>query len=388
MKLFISIGIIGIVIVVILIAVLSGGGKPSQQEVNAPSPTLTADKKDADIFKILTTNLDTPWGIDFIPSEVANVPYDSIIITERPGRVRLIASDGRLQYNPVAVIPQVKEIGEGGLLGIAVHPNFIGNHYVYLYYTYAVEVNRIKYDIFNRVVRMTYKKNRLINEKTIVDGIPGSANHNGGRIKFGPDGYLYITTGDAENKELAMDTDSLAGKILRVTDEGQPAPGNPFGNLVYSYGHRNPQGLAWDMFRNLWSTEHGRTNPSGYDEINFIQPGGNYGWPDFEGDQTDQGVIAPVLQSGPDKTWAPAGAVFIGSSLFFGGLKGETLYEAIIKDGKVDRLKEHFKGKFGRIRDVVADSTGMLYITTSNQDGRGTPEPDDDKLIRINPRKL
>ncbi|KKR58957.1 MAG: Quinoprotein glucose dehydrogenase [Candidatus Curtissbacteria bacterium GW2011_GWC2_41_21] len=194
---------------------------------------------------------------------------------------------------------------------------------------------------------------------------------------------MYITTGDAQEPSQAQDINSLAGKILRVTDEGKTASGNPFDNLVYSYGHRNPQGLAWDKDGRLWATEHGRSGiQSGLDEINLVEPGKNYGWPTIQGDEKRQGMETPQLNSGSD-TWAPAGAVFVGDSLFFSGLRGQALYEAVIAGDDIS-FKEHFKGEFGRIRNVVLGSDGYLYITTSNRDGRGTVKTGDDKIIKIN----
>ncbi len=376
----IILGIVVIVVIFILGLVSNKSTPPPETEPNTTiKPTVEVD---ADEVSIIAENLDTPWGIAFLPDNI-------ILITERPGRVRLIGAHGGLQYDPVIVLNQVKEVGESGLLGIAPHPDFLGNQYVYLYYSYGVQVNRLRNDTINRVVRMKFQNNKLINEQIIVDGIPGSDNHNGGRMHFGPDGYLYITTGDAQDVSQAQDTSSLAGKILRVTDEGKPVSGNPFGNLIYSYGHRNPQGIAWDSFRNLWATEHGRSGvASGYDELNFIQSGKNYGWPDIQGDETASGMEKPILNSGATNTWAPSGAAFVESSLFFGGLKGEALYEAVIGDIEVTELKEHFKGQFGRIRDVVLGPDGMLYITTSNQDGRGNPASVDDRVIRVNPQKL
>jgi len=307
-----------------------------------------------------------------------------MLVTERHGKVRLIDSNDNLQSEPVAILNSVKEIGEGGLLGITIHPNFATNHYVYLYYTYS-ENNG---NVLNRVVRMTYQDEQLKNEQIIIDRIPSASNHNGGRIKFGPDGYLYITTGDAENPSQAQDIRALGGKILRSTDEGKPAPGNPFDNLVYSYGHRNPQGLAWDSTGQLWATEHGRSGVlSGLDELNRIEKGANYGWPTIQGDETKTGMKTPKLHSGSLTTWAPAGAAFVKNSIFFGGLRGQTLYEAVIDKDNIS-LKEHFQGQFGRIRDVIRGPDNMLYITTSNRDGRGNPAASDDKIIRVNLSKL
>lgn len=325
-------------------------------------------------ISIIAKNLETPWALVFLPDK-------SLLVTERPGRVRLIDSNNNLQSESVVVLNNVKEIGEGGLLGLALHPNFAANNFIYLYYTYGENIGNTS----NRVARMTYQNKKLQDEKIIVDKIPGSLFHNGGRIKFGPDGFLYITTGDAQNPSQAQNINALGGKILRVTDDGKPALDNPFNNLVYSYGHRNPQGLAWNSEGQLWATEHGRSGLlSGLDELNLIEKGKNYGWPIIQGDQVKNGMETPKLNSGPFVTWAPAGAVFIKNSLFFGGLRGQALYEAIIDQNKIT-LKEYFNGQFGRIRDVVLGPDNFLYITTSNRDGRGNPISSDDRIIKINP---
>jgi len=344
----------------------------------APSTTSTQAQKDIPVTTIITQNLEVPWAIAFLPD-------NRMLVTERPGRVRIIDTNGTLEQIFAATINvHVESDGEGGLLGIVVHPNFSQNHFVYLYYTYKSGAGQT----LNRVVRMKFENDKLINEKIIVDKIPGAIYHNGGRIKFGPDGYLYITTGDARNSSQAQDTNSLAGKILRVTDEGKAVPGNPFNNLVYSYGHRNPQGIAWNSSGQLWETEHGRTNPTGYDEVNLIQSGGNYGWEVIQGSQTKNGMETPKRNSGATTTWAPSGASFVGNSLFFAGLKGETLYEAVIRNSQIVDFKEHLVGKYGRLREVVVGPDGMLYVTTSNKDRRGNPGSTDDKIIRVNPQKL
>lgn len=328
---------------------------------------------------IIAQNLKVPWSLVFLPD-------GSILVTERIGKVRLIDNQGALQEKPVAEFSNIKAVGEGGLLGIALHPNFSTNNYVYLYYTYKEDSGNTS----NRVVRMTYQNKQLQDETTIVDKIPGSSNHNGGRIKFGPDGYLYITTGDAQNPSQAQKTNALGGKILRVTDEGKPVSDNPFGNLTYSYGHRNPQGLAWDDKGQLWSTEHG---PSGgqygfaNDELNLIEKSKNYGWPTIKGNESKVGMETSKYTSGSAITWAPAGLAYFQGSLFFGGLRGKTLYEAVLTDNNIT-LKEHFKNEFGRIRDVVLGPDNNLYLTTSNRDGRGIPAIPDDRIIRINPQKI
>ncbi len=376
------------ILIIVLILILAGVVVYNNQKNNsfntAPlipaSPNTSTTVTDAPQVTAIAEGLDTPWAIAFLPD-------GSMLVTERPGRVRLIDNTGRLQSQPVVTLNSVKEIGEGGLLGIALHPDFANNHFVYLYYTYSSNGSNTQ----NRVVRMAYTNKQLSDEQVIVDQIPGSSNHNGGRIKFGPDKYLYITTGDAENPSQAQDENTLGGKILRVTDQGQAAPGNPFNNLIYSFGHRNPQGLAWDNNGDLWETEHGPsggTFGTGNDEINLIESGENYGWPEIQGNQAAPGMITPVRNSTPAVTWAPAGATFFNNSLFFSGLKGQTLYEAIISGGKIIDFKEHFKDQFGRLREVILGPDKMLYLTTSNRDGRGSPNQSDDRVIKINPSKF
>lgn len=264
-------------------------------------------------------------------------------------------------------------------MGIAVHSDFEKNQFIYVYYTYQSGQN-----LANKVVRFRMENENLIHKKTIIDNIPGANFHNGGRIKFGPDGFLYITTGDAQIPELAQDKNSLAGKILRIRDDGSIPNNNSFPNSsVYSLGHRNPQGLDWDSEGKLWSTEHGAV---GTDEINLIEPGKNYGWPIIKGDEKAEGLEIPIIQSGID-TWAPSGATFWKDSLFFVGLRGQSLYQLKIKEGEIS-LEQHFSKKFGRLRDVVLGPGGFLYFLTSNRDGRGLPLPNDDQIIRINPLKL
>lgn len=380
--------------ILIVFAVLIGGGwllvsnntgkrlssSPSQSSQNTSSPEIN---KDVPQTTVIAQNLDTPWAIAFLPAQSLGGPDNSMLVTERPGRVRFIDSAGKLDPTPVATLDQVTEFGEGGLLGITLHPAFSTNHYVYLYYTYSGNGN----DTLNRVVRMTYQDKKLTNETILIDAIPGAIYHNGGRIKFGPDGFLYVTTGDANVPSRAQEKNSLAGKILRVTDEGKAAPGNPFGNLTYSYGHRNPQGLAWDSNGTLWETEHG---PSGgqygtaHDEVNKIEAGKNYGWPVIIGDAKKSGMETPFLNSGTS-IWAPAGAAITDNSLYFGGLRGQALFMLELSSGQ---LASAFKGEFGRIREVILGPDGLLYITTSNNDGRGNPNAGDDKVVRVNPKKL
>lgn len=319
---------------------------------------------------VIAEGLEVPWDVAFLPD-------GTLLVTERPGRLRIFR-DGVMQ---TIIIPAIVERGESGLLGMALHPRFEENRFIYLYHTIQSESG-----ITNRVVRYVLENDALERPEVIVDSIPEARFHSGGRIAFGPDGMLYVTTGDAIVPRLAQDTTSLAGKILRIHDDGSVPDDNPFGNEVYSYGHRNPQGITWDSDGRLWSTEHGRSGvQSGLDEINLIIRGGNYGWPESEGDTVREGTIAPALHSGANETWAPASAAYSDGSIFFGGLRGVTLYEAVIESGRVVSLERHFVGEFGRIRTVVAGPDGMLYLTTSNRDGRGPSRDGDDKIIRINP---
>lgn len=311
---------------------------------------------------VVAKNLDTPWAIAFLPASPAGGPNGNILVTQRNGTLSEIDISSGEKLIEIK-LPQVKETGEGGLLGLAIDPEFVKNNFIYLYYTY---------DGGNRVSKFVYKNANLSDEEILIDKIPGAPNHNGGRMKFGPDKNLYVTTGDAGQESSAQNLGSFAGKILRVAGDNIE---------VYSYGHRNPQGLAWDKDGQLWATEHGPSGAqTGNDELNKIDQGKNYGWPEIRGKETRQGMESPVIESGEGNTWAPAGIAFYNDFLYFAGLRGSVLYQYEIKTG---RLTEHYKNEFGRIRDVVLGLDNMLYVTTSNLDGRGNPKEGDDKIIRI-----
>ena len=242
------------------------------------------------------------------------------------------------------------------------------------------------------MVRYVESNLTLSEDKVLIDKIPGGPNHDGGRIQFGPDGKLYITTGDAGNAGLAQDKNSVAGKILRINSDGSIPEDNPFsGSPIYSYGHRNPQGLDWDESGNLVATEHG---PRQHDEINVIVPGANYGWPDIIGDETMEGLVTPIMNTGDD-TWAPSGAEFYDGNkipqwtgkFFVATLRGNHLHmiDFDIEKNKVLSHQKLFAGDFGRLRDVATGPDGYLYFLTSNRDGRGSPEINDDRILRIVP---
>lgn len=313
-----------------------------------------------------------------VPWEITWLPGGDMLVTERPGTLRRVGHD-----NQTYSIEGVVQTSEGGLLGLALHPDFKNNGWLYLYMT-ARDGDRL----INRVERYRYAYDRLTDRRGIITGIPGASNHDGGRIAFGPDGYLYITTGDAGNESSAQDRAALSGKILRVDDAGRVPDNNPYGNAVYSYGHRNPQGLAWDARGRLWSTEHGRSGVnSGYDELNLIVRGGNYGWPEVQGDESRPGMTVPVAHSGPDETWAPGGLAYYDGSLFFGGLRGQSLYEASLRDDGSVSMRAHFRTQYGRLR-TTAVHDGRLYVTTSNTDGRGEARQGDDRILNIRPGLL
>ena len=337
----------------------------------------------------LVTGLDTPW-------DLAWGPDGQIWVTERGGRVsRVNPASG--QRTTAGQVPDVAESGESGLMGIAFHPDFATQPYVYLAHTYLQSGS-----LRNRLVRVRWDGQTLGTPEVLLTNIPGSGIHDGSRLAIGPDRLLYMTTGDASNGDLAQDRNSLAGKVLRLSLTGQPAPGNPFGTAVYSYGHRNPQGLVFHPTTGaLYASEHG---PSDNDEINLIVAGRNFGWPTVHGACDDDvgaerafcqanNVVAPLAMWTP--TIAPAGAdVYVADlipqwkgSLLFASLRGTALYRLTLSsDGQSVTSRETlFQGDYGRLRDVLVAPDGVVYLATSNRDGRGNPAGDDDRILRVRP---
>jgi glucose/arabinose dehydrogenase len=310
----------------------------------------------------LATGLAVPWAIAFLPQG------DALVTERETARLLRVTPQGRV--TEIGKIPGVKPEGEGGLMGVAVSPTYAQDHYIYVHFTAADD---------NRVVRFTYNTT-LGAPHPIVTGIPKGSNHNGGRIAFGPDRLLYIATGETYRTQLAQDKNSLGGKILRVTPEGRPAPGNPFGNRVWTWGHRNVQGLAWDDHERLYATEFGQDT---YDEINLIQKGKNYGWPEVEGVGNKPRYTDPLLTWSTDES-SPSGLAYSRGSLWAAALRGARLWQIpLSEDGKAGRPIPHFKAQYGRLRAAVRAPDGNLWVTTSNKDGRGTPHQGDDKILVI-----
>jgi glucose/arabinose dehydrogenase len=298
---------------------------------------------------------------------VVRLANGSTLISERDsGSIIELTADGSTRE--VGVVPDVAASGEGGLLGLAVAPGDQATVFAYL--TTASD---------NRIVRMPLTGtagNLALGDATVVlDGLEKAGNHNGGRIAFGPDGMLYATVGDAGVPDRAQDTDSLNGKILRMTPDGDVPAGNPFDSLVYSYGHRNPQGITWDAAGQLYAAEFGQDT---WDEFNRIEAGGNYGWPVVEGEADDDAYVDPIAQWATDDA-SPSGLTSIGATFFLAALKGERLW-AVSAEGD---SAPYFEGDFGRIRDVLPGPDGTLWLLTNNTDGRGSPTADDDRLIEV-----
>ncbi len=367
--------------------------KPSAPPVSAPGKQTEApasSKSTPYTAEVLVSGLQVPWDLAFAPD-------GRLFFTERGGTLRMI-DQGKLADKPVFRFEDgLYKEAEAGVLGLTLDPDFAKNHYIYVYHSYQDSGGKP----VNRVVRLIEQGGSAKLDRVIMDGLPGNRIHDGGRVRFGPDGMLYVTNGDAASPSLAQQPDSLAGKIFRVQPDGQVPKDNPFpGSPVYSLGHRNPQGLAWHpVTKQLYSTEHGQT---AHDEINLIEPGANYGWPLIQGDESqvkpaDAGKLGPgplktPLAHSGDDTWAPSGITFVTKgpwkgNLLAANLRGtQVLRVTLTEDGKgVHAIEPLYKGEYGRIRAVAEGPDGSVYLLTNNRDGRGQPKADDDKIIRLRP---
>lgn len=342
-------------------------------------------------FKVETVlgGLRVPWSIVWIPD-------GRMFFTERPGRVR-VSVNGQLRPQPLIVLTDVEPSGESGLMSLAVHPQFATNHFLYIAYAYKEESQLV------RVVRYRESETGLTDRKVIIENIPAAQFHAGCRLGFGPDGKLYISTGDGTKRELAARLDSLAGKTLRLNDDGTVPSDNPFVGQqnarpeIWSLGHRNAQGMDWQPGTNLmFQTEHGPSGfdgPGGGDEVNIVERGKNYGWPLIHHKENRAGLESPLLEYTP--AVAPASGVFYRGSafpqfkgnFFFGCLRGERIIRVVLDGRRVVSQEALLKGEYGRIRDVAEGPDGAIYFSTSNHDGRGTPARDDDRIIRLAPMK-
>ena len=342
-------------------------------------------------FKVETVipNLEVVWSIVWAPD-------GRMLFTERPGRVR-VYENGKLRAQPLFVVPDVEPPGESGLMSLALHPQFASNHFLYLSYAYNSDGTQV------RVVRYRETPGGLTDRKVIIESIPAAQFHAGCRLRFGPDGKLYITTGDATNRELAQQLNSIAGKILRLNDDGTVPADNPFAGKanarpeIWAYGSRNAQGIDFQPGTNLlWETEHGPSGfdgPGGGDEVNIIERGKNYGWPVIHHRATQAGMESPVLEYTP--ACAPASGMFYrGSQLpafkgnfFFGCLRGERIIRVVTNGRQVVSQENLLEHEYGRIRDIAEGPDGLIYFSSSNRDGRGKAAVDDDRILRLAPVK-
>ncbi|MFF4804595.1 PQQ-dependent sugar dehydrogenase [Streptomyces sp. NPDC001351] len=338
----------------------------SQQAAEQAPPA----KGSVKVLRTVATGLKTPWGL-------ARLPGGGLLVSSRDEGTITKVDEKTGSRTELGKVSGVSPAGEGGLLGIALSPDFAADHMIYAYFTSASD---------NRIVRLLYDARKPAGEQlgapdTIFKGIPKGHIHNGGRIAFGPDRMLYAGTGESGNRGLAQDRNSLGGKILRLTPEGDPAPGNPFpGSPVYSYGHRNVQGLAWDPEQRLLASEFGQDT---WDELNAIKPGGNYGWPNAEGRSSDPKYQDPLAQWHTDDA-SPSGIAYAEGSIWMAALKGERLWRIPLKGTAASADPQPFlRGEYGRLRTVVSAGGDKLWLTTSNTDGRGDPKSGDDRILEL-----
>ena len=334
-------------------------GQPSAVEPTPDRETTTSPIADSPV--VIASGLDAPWSVVF--------HGETPLVSERDsGRILVLDDDGSGEAAELVTVPDVRSGGEGGLLGLSVH-----EEHLYAYFTSGEDNRIVRYRLQGEGASVS-----VTGPETVLDGIPASGNHNGGRIAFGPDGMLYVTTGDASERDLSQDLDSLGGKILRLTPDGGIPADNPFEDSpVYSYGHRNPQGIAWAQDGTMYASEFGQNT---WDELNVIVPGGNYGWPLVEGIAGDERFVDPVQQWEPDDA-SPSGITILGGSLWIANLRGQSLREVPLDD--LGASTRHYAGELGRIRDAVVTPDGELWIVTNNTDGRGRPGPDDDRVLLV-----
>lgn len=328
--------------------------------VGTAGPALAAPRVD----RTLARDLVVPWGLAFLPSG------NALVGERNSGDVHVVRRSGGRRR--VGSLPSVSRSGgEGGLLGLALHPDFAANRLVYAYLSTRDD---------NRIVRFRFADGTLGSRQVVLAGIPTNIHHNGGGLAFGPDGLLYASTGDGEVGARAQNRDSLGGKVLRMTPDGAVPAGNPFGNYTWSLGHRNVEGIAFDPRGGLWASEFGEKEA---DELNRIVPGANYGWPFVEGADGGGGYKDPLAQWSPTSVCSPAGVAVARGRAWLGALRGECLYSVRLRGPEAGTKRRHLRGQFGRIRQVAKAPDGSLWITTSNRDGRGSPTAADDRVIRI-----
>lgn len=337
------------------------GGRRRSGRSQSPGP---ADPDAPRVVATVASGLAVPWGLGFLPDGDA-------IVTERDSQRVLRIHGPDHAVDVLATLGAAEPAGEGGLLGVAVSPDFETDRTLFFYVTTAED---------NRIAKATYADGRLGALDVILDGIPNGFIHDGGRLVFGPDGYLYASTGETGDDSLSQDTDSLGGKILRVTVDGDPAPGNPFeGSPVWSYGHRNVQGLTFDDRGRLWASEFGAST---FDELNLIEPGKNYGWPTVEGRGGQSRFVDPQVVWDTQQA-SPSGLAWAGGFVWLASLQGERLWRVDVTGKRAKDPTDFFVGEYGRMRSVAVAPDGRLWVMTSNRDGRGTPSPQDDRILLI-----
>ncbi|MGZ0204274.1 PQQ-dependent sugar dehydrogenase [Streptomyces sp. RM1] len=356
-----------------------GVGFPGQGPRTVPPSTAPASpatesaapaKGSVQVLRTVAENLKSPWGL-------AVLPDGGLLVSARDDATITRVDPDTGRTTELGTVSGVSPAGEGGLLGIALSPHYASDRMVYAYFTSASD---------NRIVRMLYDPRKPAGEQlgapdTVFKGIPKGPIHNGGRIAFGPDGMLYAGTGESGRRGLAQDKNSLGGKILRLTPDGEPAPGNPFPDSpVYSYGHRNVQGLAWDDRQRLFASEFGQDT---WDELNAIKPGGNYGWPDAEGRSSDPRFQNPIAQWHTDDA-SPSGIAYVHGVIWMAALKGERLWRIPLRGTRAAAAPQAFlTGTYGRLRTVAPAGDGKLWLITDNTDGRGHPKKGDDRILEL-----